>query len=249
MTAPPLVTVAHGSRDHRSAATIAALADLVRAEAPGLDVREAFLDLSRPGVGEVLAALHAEGHRETIIVPLLLGSAYHARVDLPRIVEDAAVRFPALRVTVSEVLGTSGVLEEVALDRLAAAGADLADPGLGVVLSAVGSSHEPANVAVARMARRWQSRNRCLVTHAFASAAHPDVPAAVAKLRAKGAARFAVASWFLAPGLLPDRVSTLAREAAGPVAFAQPLCPDPRVAGAVLRHYAGARRADARRSA
>ncbi|ASR35097.1 cobalamin biosynthesis protein [Prauserella marina] len=249
MSAPPLVAVAHGSRDSRSAATIAALAGLVRAEAPGVDVREAFLDLSRPGVEDVLAALHAEGHRDVVVVPLLLGSAYHAKVDLPRIVEDTGRRFPALRVTVSDVLGTSGTLEEVALDRLAEAGADLADPGLGVVLSAVGSSHEPANAAVARMARRWQSRQACLVSPAFASTAHPDLPAAVAKLRAKGAVRFAVASWFLAPGLLPDRIHALASEAVGPVPFADPLCPDPRVAKAVLRHYTGARQLGARRSA
>ena len=45
--APPLVAVAHGSRDPRSAATISALVEVVRARNPELDVRAAFLDLRK----------------------------------------------------------------------------------------------------------------------------------------------------------------------------------------------------------
>src|SRR5690606_186340 len=85
---PPLLIVAHGSRDPRSAATVRALAEVVRTQAEGRDVRVAFLDLSEPSVGDALAALHAEGHRHVVAVPLLLGHAYHARIDLPALVED-----------------------------------------------------------------------------------------------------------------------------------------------------------------
>jgi sirohydrochlorin ferrochelatase len=72
------------------------------------------------------------------------------------------------------------------------------------------------------------------VRAAFASAASPDVPAAVAALRASGARRIAVASWFLAPGRLPDRVAALA----GPDAVvAAPLGPDPALAELVVARY------------
>jgi sirohydrochlorin ferrochelatase len=70
-----------------------------------------------------------------------------------------------------------------------------------------------------------------------ASAARPDLLAAIAKLRAQGARRLAVASWFLAPGLLPDRVATLAREADPDVLLAQPLAPDARVTDLIVRRY------------
>ncbi|PRX47233.1 sirohydrochlorin ferrochelatase [Prauserella shujinwangii] len=232
-----LVAVAHGSRDPRSAATVRALVGAVRTVSPGLDVREAFLDLSEPKVGDVLARLHAEGARTAVAAPLLLGSAYHARVDLPGIVAEAAERFPPLRVSVADVLGTDPLLDAVALDRLAAAGADPADPELGVVVAAVGSSHPPANDAVARLAARWQARHGCLAAPAFASAAKPDVPAALARLRARGARHFAVASWFLAPGLLPDRVLGQVREHAPGAPVAEPLGADPRVAELVVRRY------------
>ncbi|MFF5991565.1 sirohydrochlorin chelatase [Prauserella flavalba] len=240
MTSAPLVVVAHGSRDPRSAATVRALGDVVRAAAPDVDVRVAFLDLSEPSVPGVLTDLHSEGHRQVVAVPLLLGRAYHARVDLPGIVDEVATRLPRLRVSVADVLGADPLLEAVALDRLRATGADLADHGLGVVLAAVGSSHAPANAVVARVAERWQARHGCLVTPAFASATKPDVPAAIAKLRAKGAGHFAVASWFLAPGLLPDRIRDLTGQAAPGSPIAAPLGAEARVADVVLDRYVAA---------
>ena len=42
MTAPALITLAHGSRDPRSAATIASLTELVRCMRPDLRVEESF---------------------------------------------------------------------------------------------------------------------------------------------------------------------------------------------------------------
>ncbi|MGH3629614.1 MAG: sirohydrochlorin chelatase, partial [Sciscionella sp.] len=153
--APPLVAVAHGSRDPRSAATITRMLDVLRSMRAELDVRAAFLDLSAPRLGDVLAALHAEGHRQVVVVPLLLAAAYHARVDIPGAVTEAATALPRLRVTVADVLGPDPRLETVALHRLAQAGVDPADEDFGVLLAGAGSSHAPANAAVASVARRW----------------------------------------------------------------------------------------------
>ncbi|MEV0066491.1 sirohydrochlorin chelatase [Amycolatopsis sp. NPDC050768] len=234
MTAP-LVPVAHGSRDPRSAATVRGLVERVRAQAPGIEVYESFLDLSEPRVTDVLRRLYTQGHRAAVVVPLLLGSAFHARVDLPALVAEVRAECPGFDVRVSDVLGVDPVLERVALDRLSGAGLG---PGDGVVVSAVGSSNAGANAAVADLAARWEGELGLPVTEAFASAAQPAVPAAVARLRARGVRRIAVASWFLAPGLLPDRIAVHAREADRAVFVAEPLGTDPRVAAAVLHSYA-----------
>jgi sirohydrochlorin ferrochelatase len=230
VSSPALVAVAHGSRDPRSAATIRELVAKTGAHV-------SFLDLSEPLVTDVLRSLHAEGHQEIIVVPLLLGSAYHARFDLPALVHDVTRELPRLRVSVSGVLGADPALESVALQRLRETGAELEDPELGVVVAAVGSSQASANAAVAQLARRWRKREGFLTGPAFASATRPDIPAAIAKLRAQGARRIAVASWFLAPGLLPDRITALAREADPDVLIAAPLGADDRVAALILRRY------------
>lgn len=230
----PLVAVAHGSRDPRSAETVGRLVDVVRRLEPALDVRVAFLDLSAPMLPDVLAGLHADGHDEAVVVPLLLGRAYHARVDIPGAVARATRRRPRLRVRVAGVLGPDPALDDAALRRLVAAGADPDDEGLGVVLAGAGSSHAPANAAVQRVANGWRNRTRWSdAVAAFASAGGPDVPKAIARLRARGARRIAVGSWFLAPGLLPDRVRGLA----GDAPMAEPLGADEAVAGVVLRRY------------
>ncbi|MEU0789924.1 CbiX/SirB N-terminal domain-containing protein [Amycolatopsis sp. NPDC005961] len=234
---PPLVAVAHGSRDPRSASTVRALVDVVRARAPGLPVHESFLDLSSPNVTDVLRSLYAAGHRTAVVVPLLLGSAFHARVDLPALIDQVVAECPGFRVEASAVLGADPALEAVALDRLAAAPRRR---GTGVLLSAVGSSNAAANAVVASLAARWEQQLGVPVSEAFASAAQPDIPAAAARLRARGARHLVVASWFLAPGLLPDRIERLAREADPRALVAAPLADDPRVADVVISRYATA---------
>ncbi|MDR7300928.1 sirohydrochlorin chelatase [Haloactinomyces albus] len=237
----PLVAVAHGSRDPRSAGTIHALMDVVRSTRPDLDVRTAFLDLSAPRLGDVLSAVHGDGHEEAVVVPLLLGRAFHARVDVPSAIAETQQRHPRLRVHTAEVLGPDRRLAEAAWHRLSQAGADPCDPELGVVLAGAGSSHGPANQLVADVAARWQAGTPWAgVIAAFAAAADPDVPAAVAALRARGARRFAVGSWFLAPGLLPDRIIDQAHEQTGDPLIAAPMADDPGVADLVLQRYTGA---------
>jgi sirohydrochlorin ferrochelatase len=178
----------------------------------------------------------ADGHDRAVVVPLLLGRAYHARVDVPGAVAAAGSRLPGLDIAIAPVLGGHDGLATAALRRLTAVAGPLADPGLGVVLAAIGSSHAPANAAVAEVAAGWMRRfGWSGATAAFATATTPTVPDAVAALRAGGARRVAVAQWILAPGLLPDRIVADATAAGAPVA--EPLGPDPDVARAVLDRF------------
>jgi sirohydrochlorin ferrochelatase len=220
-----LVAVAHGSRDPRSAAMVTELVEVVRARRPGLDVRLAFLDLSAPRLPDVLAGLAGSGHQRAVVVPLLLGRAYHARVDVPGALARAQRRHPTLELRTADVLGPDERLAALARRRvIEAGGAD------AVVLAAAGSSDPRANAAVAEVAAGW-------AVPAFAAATSPTVGAAVAGLVARGARRVAVASWFLAPGLLPERVRAAALAAHPKVVVAEPLGTDPAVADVILDRY------------
>lgn len=222
-----LVGVAHGSRDPRSAATVAELMDVVRSRYPELDARTAFLDLSAPRLRDVLGGV--EG---AVVVPLLLGHAFHARVDVP----GEVARGGRPGVVVADVLGPS--VEVAALDRLADAVGSLDDPELGVVVAGVGSSHAPANAVVAAVAAGWRRRFGWSGAEAAFATAEPSVTEAIARLRAGGARRVAVAQWVLAPGLLPDRIARAAQS--GDALLAAPLGPHPAVADLVVTRYAEA---------
>ena len=56
---------------------------------PDLRVEPAFLDLAEPDFDRVVDRLVAEGFQEIVVVPLLLTEAYHAKVDVPQVIEAA----------------------------------------------------------------------------------------------------------------------------------------------------------------
>ena len=238
MAAPALVALAHGSRDPRSAATIRALVDEVRAVRPDLKVEPAFLELSRPGFQTVVDRLVKAGHDEIVVVPLLLTEAHHAKVDVPAVIAAATERHPDLKIRATKVLGLENSFLEVldvrmreALQRSRVRELD------ALVLVAAGSSDALANQSVARMARLWGAHHKLPVTAAFASAAPPAAGEAVRAFRAEGRRHIAVASLFLAPGFLPDRAAELSLEA-GAIAVSEPLGAHPEIARAVLARYA-----------
>src|SRR5690242_17983702 len=113
MAAPALVALAHGSRDPRSAATITALVDEVRALRPDLRVEQAFLELSRPSFQTVVDRLVKAGHDEIVVVPLLLTEAYHAKVDVPSAIAAAMERHEGLQIRATSVLGLETQFLEV----------------------------------------------------------------------------------------------------------------------------------------
>ncbi|MFI8447584.1 sirohydrochlorin chelatase [Streptomyces erythrochromogenes] len=247
--APVLLVIAHGSRDPRHAATVHALTRRVRALRPGLRVETAFLDFNAPRGEQVLSALHADGVRDVVALPLLLTRAFHAKADIPAALSDALTRLPGLSVSVADVLGPSPLLVEALERRLSEAGITPADRATtAVVLASAGSTDPEAIAVIAEIAREWRHTGWCAVRPAFASAALPRTEDAVRALRAEGFARVAVAPYVIAPGRLPDRIAAGA-EAAGADVVADVLGAAPELALLLLRRYDAAAAAPARLAA
>lgn len=237
MAAPALIALAHGSRDPRSARTIEALVDQVRRTRPDLRIEQAFLDHAKPAFPTVVRRLVRAGFDEIVVVPLLLTEAFHARVDVPAAVAEAQSAHEGLRIRATDVLGLEACFLQVLDERMRAALKDARVRELdALVLAGAGSSDPLANQAVARLARVWGTHHKLPVTAAFASAAPPAAGEAVRAFRAEGRRHVAVASLFLAPGFLPDRVRELGLEA-GAVAVSEPLGAHPEVARIVLNRY------------
>jgi sirohydrochlorin ferrochelatase len=221
-----LVLTAHGSVDPRSAAVTHAVAGRIRRLRPWLAVRAAFLERSDPGLRDVLADV--EGG---VVVPFLLADAFHARIDIPSMIEESGATVEQAR-----VLGEDPALLWVLRQRLAEAGVSPEDDGLGVIVVAVGSSSDIANARTATVARELSARTRWAGAEvAFATGPHPSVAEAAQNLRASGAQRLVIAPWFLAHGLITDRVAAFA--AAQGIPMAQPLGSHNLVAATVLDRY------------
>ena len=221
-----LVLVAHGSADPRAALQTRALARAVGGVA-------SFLDHAGPRPASVLSDLERAGHRSAVVVPLLLTSAYHGRIDLP-----AALVGLTLDVALADVLGpVDGVVPPELLDALALRLSGSFD---ALVLAAAGTRDAEARETVSLSARALGERLGVPCLAAFATSDGMRPAEAVARLRTAGARRVAMSAYFLAPGKLYDLAAAGAR-GAGAVAVTLPLGASRDLADLVRRRAATAR--------
>ena len=270
----PLIAVAHGTAEPAGIATINALLRRVAELRPGLEVRTAFLSVARPRLADVLdeyasrpatagsgcvgshngraiPALAGSGS-EVAVLPLLLGSGYHVRQDIPSVlgkILDAALAEvpdsadpdrPPLRIHRCRPLGPDPLLADVLRDRLAQVGGTVF--GTQLVLAAAGSTSHEANADAVMMAGELAERLRMPVRTAFVSGAGPSVAAVLGRLARRGRP-IAVATYLLAEGEFSRRITdsatlaALEAESRSPVRVAAPLGAHDQVARLILRRY------------
>ncbi|WP_309713002.1 CbiX/SirB N-terminal domain-containing protein [Pseudolysinimonas sp.] len=194
MTGAVLVAASHGTSDPAGQRAVAALVSTVAERVTDFRVREAFVDVQTPDVSAVLDSISAT---PVVVVPLLLSSGYHVRVDLARVASAAANP----TVVVTDALGPDPRLVSILERRLADIA--LADDDV-LVLAAAGSSDGRAVDDCRLVAAALGERLGRAVQAAFISAAQPELKSAISQARADGAPRVVVVSYLLAPGYFAD---------------------------------------------
>lgn len=234
---PALLVVAHGTREPRGGEEMDELIDLLRAR-HGAPVAHAWLeDFAAPNVEAAVADLAARGVRRIGAVRFLNFAAYHADTDIPNEVAAAREAHPAIEIAAGPVLGHHPALLELARTRVGEA----AD-GEVLVVTASGSSNAHANSEVAKAARLLaEATGHRWVEVAFAGVTWPRVGEVLARIASAGAERAVLFSWSLLAGLLEQRVSASAAEAAAELGIelrdAGRFGPHPLVAEAVLDRW------------
>ncbi len=181
--------------------------------------------------GDNATAGLGESSEQAVVSPLLLADAYHARVDIPAMIEASGAR-----VRQAPVLGEDPALLDVLRQRLSEAGVSPDDSDLGVMVVAVGSSDPAANARTAVVASALQAGTRWAGTQiAFATGPQPSMAEAGVRLRAVGARRIVLAPWFLAHGRITDRIADYA--CAQQFSMTEPLGSHNLVGATVLDRY------------
>ncbi|MEQ6898207.1 CbiX/SirB N-terminal domain-containing protein [Microbacterium sp. KR10-403] len=164
MPAPTLLAVSHGTDSAPGSAAIAELVDRVAARLPDVDVRAAFVDVQEPDA--TAAASVVDG--PLVIVPLLLSTGFHVRVDL----QAAAAAHPDA--TVTPPLGPDRRLVEVLATRIT-------DPRRPVILAAAGS-RDPASAPACEQAAALLRESVDAPVHlAYLAARRPSLADAAAQ--------------------------------------------------------------------
>ncbi len=151
---PAILLCGHGTTDVDALAGFVQFVEALRAKLPGRRVAHAFLELAQPSFADALAALHRDGVRDVIALPVLLFTAGHIKRDIPAALAAARTALPGLRVRLARPLGLSPAVVETAC-RVAEAALpatqDRADTAL--LLVGRGTSDPFANADAAKLAR------------------------------------------------------------------------------------------------
>lgn len=201
--ADAVLLVAHGSRRSTGTAEMGQLRDLVREALPDHDVDLGYLELADPPAGPVLDRLAAGGATRVVVVPLMLHAAGHSKSDVPAVVLEARARQPQLDIRYARPFGVDHALLELGAARIAAAGGR----GLPLALLSRGTSDPEANGDAWKVARMLADLNASReFTVGFSGVTWPTIPESLEQLRRCGAPAVAAFAWFLATGVLIERM-------------------------------------------
>ncbi|GAB3520839.1 sirohydrochlorin chelatase [Arthrobacter monumenti] len=223
---PVLIACSHGTANEVGQQAIHQLRSDIAALRPGLDVREAYVDVQQPQLPAVLAGL-APGV-PAVVVPLLLSVGFHTSVDIARAVRARATGPAGGPTAAAAPLGPDDRLADMLQRRLEEAKV-AADES--VVLAAAGSSRADATTAVEDVAGRLRQLRGTEVVAGYGASARPTVAESVAGVRAVNP-RAAVASYLLAPGYFHDQLGR-----SGADVVTEPLLPDASLAQIALDRF------------
>lgn len=117
MTSSVLVLFGHGARDPEWARPLEAVRAAIAKRQPGRRVELAFLEYLTPSLEDCVAQVFADAAevRDITIVPMFIAQSGHLKRDVPERVENLRQRYPALKITVAEVVGeVPGVIDAIA---------------------------------------------------------------------------------------------------------------------------------------
>lgn len=200
----PLVIAAHGTRDPQGEAECRRFAQRVQDKLDGVPVGLGFVELSQPPIPAALAhMLQEDPARRAVVMPLMLGTGAHARVDIPEFIEEALEEVPGAHVDYAAHLGPDPRLMTAVRQRVAAAMGEWERSETSFVFVGRGALVADANADHVRLARMFYEEDGWAdVVPGFIQVTRPSLPEALDRAYAAGARQIVVMGHWLFPGRL-----------------------------------------------
>jgi sirohydrochlorin ferrochelatase len=112
-----LLLVDHGSRFKEANQMLADVAAMVKRLAGLEEVYYAHMELAEPTIAQAFEACVKAGAAAIVVHPYFLSPGRHSTTDIPRMVAEAAQKFPGVEYCVTEPLGVHPKIGEVILER------------------------------------------------------------------------------------------------------------------------------------
>ncbi|QQK78162.1 sirohydrochlorin chelatase [Salicibibacter cibarius] len=221
-TSQAILYVGHGSRVNEGNGQFIMFIDHVKKNYEKELIQEvAYIELVSPTILEGIEACIKQGATKIAVVPVLLLSASHAIVDIPRELERAKDTYPGVTFSYGRPFGIENDVIDVAVSRLTDAGL----PVLGenqeredctVLVVGRGSSDGNQPSDVAKIARLIYEKVACNnVETCFLAATTPTVEQGLAKVEKLEAPRVYVLPYLLFTGVLMKELGEMLRDREG----------------------------------
>lgn len=226
---PTLLLCAHGTAEPLAQACLSRLASAVSSRfdsaARSVEIVECFVDVQEPAVKDVVDSLQG---RSAVVVPALLSTGFHVKVDLAQAVASAP------DVALAAPLGPDGRLADLLVERL---GDEVLREDDLVVLAGAGSSDAQAGRMIETAADLVARRVGRAVGVAHVSGGRPRLSEVVAEARGAGDRRVVVLSYVLAPGFFARRLRTSGADVVTPALLAPDDAVPPALVDIVVERY------------
>lgn len=217
-----ILYVGHGSRVKQGTEQFEMFINRVKGKYEETKIQEiAFIELSSPTIMEGISSCVQRGATKIAVVPVLLLTAYHANVDIPREMKKAKEMHPNVTFSYGRAFGIEDDVIDVAVGRLLDAGLpelkkshEREDCTVLVVGRGSSDGNQPSDVA--KIARLIYERVACNnVETSFLAATTPTVEQGLTKVEKLEAPRVYVLPYLLFTGVLMEELDVMLREREG----------------------------------
>src|SRR5204863_5483846 len=113
-----ILIVDHGSVRAEANDMLRCMSSLVQTMAgPDVVVRYAHMELAEPDVARGFIGCVEAGATDVIVFPYMLSPGRHSTTDIPRMVKEAAAKYPGVTFSVTPAFGIEEKLGEIVLAR------------------------------------------------------------------------------------------------------------------------------------
>ena len=113
-----ILLVSHGSRSPKTKEEIITLVNILRQRLPGQLVEYAFLEIESPSIPEGIDHCVIKGANEIIVTLNFLNAGRHVDNDIPVIVQNAKVKYPQIKFSISKALGQHPQIPDLFIDLI-----------------------------------------------------------------------------------------------------------------------------------
>ncbi len=114
-----LIVLGHGSKAPEATETLTAVTEMVRSKTAYDRVDYASLQLSEPGLDEVVREQAAAGIGRITVLPFLIAVGQHVKADIPEALAELGRELPGVELRLGQPLGADPRLAEILVERAA----------------------------------------------------------------------------------------------------------------------------------